>query len=44
MNVEVGCQVWVEDPSIAWIDGRVISLQGQDAEIETSNDTTVRLT
>ncbi|KAL9686540.1 hypothetical protein QQ045_024001 [Rhodiola kirilowii] len=41
VNIDVGCQVWVDDPSVAWIDGRVISLQGQDAEIETSNETTV---
>uniref|UniRef100_A0A7N0RAB1 Uncharacterized protein n=1 Tax=Kalanchoe fedtschenkoi TaxID=63787 RepID=A0A7N0RAB1_KALFE len=41
VNVDVGCQVWVEDPSVAWIDGRVLSLQGKEAEIETSNETTV---
>ncbi|XP_022892536.1 myosin-11-like isoform X1 [Olea europaea var. sylvestris] len=37
INIIVGSHVWVEDPALAWIDGEVTKIQGQEVEIETSN-------
>ncbi|KAF9661040.1 hypothetical protein SADUNF_Sadunf19G0026600 [Salix dunnii] len=36
-NIIVGSHVWVEDHDLAWLDGKVSKITGQDAEIETSN-------
>ncbi|XP_039162818.1 myosin-11 [Eucalyptus grandis] len=36
MNIIVGSHVWVEDPALAWIDGEVLDIRGEDAEIQTS--------
>ncbi|KAJ6762955.1 MYOSIN-9 [Salix purpurea] len=35
-NIIVGSEIWVEDPQLAWLDGKVSKITGQDAEIETS--------
>ncbi|KAF5757392.1 putative myosin, SH3, kinesin motor domain superfamily [Helianthus annuus] len=35
VNIIVGSHVWVDDPNKAWIDGQVIKITGQEAEIET---------
>lgn len=37
VNIIVGSHVWVEDHSLAWVDGEVSKLNGEDAEIQTSN-------
>ncbi|KAL2942705.1 Myosin-11 [Bienertia sinuspersici] len=37
VNITAGSHVWVEDPELAWIDGKVVKLTGQEAEIEASN-------
>ncbi|KAL3520939.1 hypothetical protein ACH5RR_019088 [Cinchona calisaya] len=37
VNIIVGSHVWVEDPKLAWIDGQVNKIKGEEAEIETSN-------
>ncbi|XP_074320673.1 myosin-11-like isoform X2 [Silene latifolia] len=37
VNIIVGSHVWAEDRDIAWVDGQVVKIIGQDAEIETSN-------
>ncbi|KAM4108743.1 hypothetical protein ACB094_03G068500 [Castanea mollissima] len=37
VNIIVGSHVWVEDPGIAWIDGQVSKINGQEAEIETTD-------
>ncbi|XP_042517474.1 myosin-9-like [Macadamia integrifolia] len=37
VNIIVGSHVWVEDPALSWIDGQVSKINGQDAEIQTSN-------
>ncbi|KAK1263833.1 hypothetical protein QJS04_geneDACA009534 [Acorus gramineus] len=37
VNIIVGSHVWVEDPTLAWIDGKVVRINGEDAEIQTSN-------
>ncbi|XP_019051915.1 PREDICTED: myosin-9-like isoform X2 [Nelumbo nucifera] len=41
VNIVVGSSVWVEDPEIAWVDGEVLKIDGEDAEIRTSNEKTV---
>ncbi|GAV66769.1 Myosin_head domain-containing protein/IQ domain-containing protein/DIL domain-containing protein/Myosin_N domain-containing protein [Cephalotus follicularis] len=37
VNIIVGSHVWVEDPGVAWIDGQVSKINGEEAEIEISN-------
>ncbi|KMS98094.1 hypothetical protein BVRB_4g095730 [Beta vulgaris subsp. vulgaris] len=37
VNIIVGSHVWVEDPDSAWIDGQVVKISGQEAEIEASD-------
>ncbi|XP_029120748.1 myosin-11 isoform X3 [Elaeis guineensis] len=37
VNIIVGSHVWVEDPALAWIDGEVTKINGEDAEIQTGN-------
>ncbi|KAL3830014.1 hypothetical protein ACJIZ3_018816 [Penstemon smallii] len=37
VNINVGSQVWLEDPVLAWIDGEVIRIDGQDVHIQTRN-------
>ncbi|KAE9616100.1 putative myosin ATPase [Lupinus albus] len=37
VNIIVGSHVWIEDSSVCWIDGNVSKINGQDAEIETTN-------
>lgn len=44
VNIIVGSHVWVEDPALAWIDGQVLKINGAEADIQTSNGKTVRIT
>ncbi|KAL3531251.1 hypothetical protein ACH5RR_010573 [Cinchona calisaya] len=37
VNIIVGSHVWVEDPSIAWIDGQVTKINGNEIEIQLSD-------
>ncbi|CAN4102475.1 unnamed protein product [Withania somnifera] len=37
VNIIVGSHVWVEDPKLAWKDGEVIKIHGQDVHVKTSN-------
>ncbi|GMN25632.1 hypothetical protein TIFTF001_001010 [Ficus carica] len=37
VNIIVGSHVWVEDLDIAWIDGKVSKINGQEVEIQASN-------
>ncbi|KAJ0961738.1 hypothetical protein J5N97_000057 [Dioscorea zingiberensis] len=37
VTIIVGSHVWVEDPESAWVDGQVLKLNGDDAEVQTSN-------
>ncbi|KAK4483677.1 hypothetical protein RD792_010878 [Penstemon davidsonii] len=37
VNINVGSHVWLEDPVLAWIDGEVIRIDGQDVHIQTRN-------
>lgn len=33
----VGSHIWVEDPDVAWIDGQVTKINGQEVVVQTSN-------
>ncbi|KAK7397333.1 hypothetical protein VNO78_18501 [Psophocarpus tetragonolobus] len=37
MNIIAGSHVWIEDPRVCWIDGLVLKIKGNDAEIETTD-------
>ncbi|XP_015902864.2 myosin-17 [Ziziphus jujuba] len=41
VNIVVGSHVWVEDPLLAWIDGEVIRVKGQEVHVNTTNGKTV---
>ncbi|KAF7148962.1 hypothetical protein RHSIM_Rhsim03G0230800 [Rhododendron simsii] len=41
VNIIVGSHVWVEDPVLAWVDGEVIRLSGQEVHVRTSSGKTV---
>jgi len=42
-NISVGSHVWAEDAQVAWIDGQVTKINGDDVEIQASNGKTVIL-
>ncbi|GAB2277611.1 hypothetical protein Dimus_012319 [Dionaea muscipula] len=37
VNIIVGSHVWVADPTLAWIDGQVVKINREEAEIHVSN-------
>ncbi|GFP79504.1 myosin-17 [Phtheirospermum japonicum] len=37
VNIIVGSDVWVEDPVLAWVDGQVKRIDGQDVHVQTTN-------
>lgn len=37
VNIIEGSHVWVEDPSVAWIDGQVTKVKGEELEILTTD-------
>ncbi|KAK7857034.1 myosin-17 [Quercus suber] len=37
VNIVVGSHVWVEDPVLAWLDGEVIRINGQEVHVKTTN-------
>ncbi|KAA8534806.1 hypothetical protein F0562_029752 [Nyssa sinensis] len=41
VNIIVGSHVWLEDPVLAWIDGEVIRINGQEVHVHTTNGKTV---
>ncbi|KAL8029120.1 hypothetical protein ABFS82_14G203800 [Erythranthe guttata] len=41
VNIIAGSHVWVEDPDIAWIDGQVINVKGDEVEVQISDEKTV---
>ncbi|CAI0449006.1 unnamed protein product [Linum tenue] len=43
VNIIEGSQVWVEDQDQAWLDGQVLKITGQNAEIDCSNGKKVTL-
>ncbi|XP_052169870.1 myosin-9-like isoform X5 [Diospyros lotus] len=40
VNIIVGSHVWVEDIDVAWIDGQVSKINGEEVEIQTTNGKT----
>ncbi|KAL6974575.1 hypothetical protein U1Q18_028759 [Sarracenia purpurea var. burkii] len=40
VNVIVGSHVWVEDPALAWIDGEVNQINGQEVHVHTTTGQT----
>ncbi|EHA8589917.1 myosin-17 [Cocos nucifera] len=41
VNVEVGTQFWLEDPDVAWIDGEVIEVNGNQIKVKCTSGKTV---
>lgn len=41
VNIIVGSHVWVEDPGLAWIDGEVTRINGQELHVHTTKGKTV---
>ncbi|KAF6152327.1 hypothetical protein GIB67_005981 [Kingdonia uniflora] len=37
INIVVGSHVWVEDPKLAWIDGEVFRVNGQEIHVQATN-------
>ncbi|EFH45739.1 predicted protein [Arabidopsis lyrata subsp. lyrata] len=42
-TVNVGSCVWVEDPEVAWIDGEVVEVKGNDIKVKCSSGKTVAI-
>ncbi|CAN8273523.1 unnamed protein product [Cochlearia groenlandica] len=42
-TVNVGSLVWVEDPEVAWIDGEVVDVKGNDIKIKCTSGKTVNV-
>ncbi|XP_010447927.1 PREDICTED: myosin-14 isoform X2 [Camelina sativa] len=42
-TVNVGSSVWVEDPEVAWIDGEVIEVKGNDIKVLCTSGRTVAI-
>ncbi|XVE51895.1 hypothetical protein DITRI_Ditri02bG0077600 [Diplodiscus trichospermus] len=40
-NIIIGSHVWVEDPGLAWIDGEVIRINGNEVHVKITNGKTV---
>ncbi|GKV11989.1 hypothetical protein SLEP1_g23195 [Rubroshorea leprosula] len=41
VNIIVGTHVWIEDPQLAWIDGEVCKISGEEVHVQTTNGKTV---
>ncbi|GAV72973.1 Myosin_head domain-containing protein/IQ domain-containing protein/DIL domain-containing protein/Myosin_N domain-containing protein [Cephalotus follicularis] len=41
VNIIVGSHVWVEDPVLAWIDGEVFKINGEELHVHTAKGKTV---
>ncbi|KAL0673064.1 hypothetical protein Bca4012_001045 [Brassica carinata] len=40
VNIIVGSHVWIEDPGLAWIDGEVVKISGEEVHVQTTNGKT----
>lgn len=40
-SIVVGSEVWVEDPDVAWIDGNVLDVKGDEVTIKCTSGATV---
>ncbi|XP_008438435.1 myosin-6 isoform X1 [Cucumis melo] len=43
VNLVVGSLVWIEDPEVAWLDGEVLEVNGQDIKVLCTSGTTVEV-
>ena len=41
ISLGIGSLVWVEDPDVAWIDGEVVEVNGQEVKVLTTSGKTV---
>ncbi|KAF6168634.1 hypothetical protein GIB67_005246 [Kingdonia uniflora] len=41
VNITVGSPVWVEDPELAWVDGEVLEVNGEEIKIRCTSGKTV---
>lgn len=41
VNIAVASHVWVEDPKLAWIDGEVFRISGNEVHVRTTTGKTV---
>jgi len=41
LNIVIGSHVWVEDKDLAWVDGEVSRIDGQNAHVRTTKGDTV---
>lgn len=41
LNIVIGSHVWVADKDLAWIDGEVFKIDGQNAHVRTTKGKTV---
>ncbi|KAJ4910820.1 Myosin family protein with Dil domain [Raphanus sativus] len=41
VNIIVGSHVWIEDPGLAWIDGEVVKINGEEVHAHTTTGKTV---
>ncbi|KAK4741814.1 hypothetical protein SAY87_025402 [Trapa incisa] len=37
-NITIGSRVWVEDSSVAWVDGEVLGIRDKEADVQTSKE------
>jgi hypothetical protein len=37
VNIIVGSHVWAEDAETAWVDGEIVKINGEEAEIQATN-------
>lgn len=40
-KIVVGSLVWLEDPEVAWIDGEVVKISGEDITVNLTSGKTV---
>ncbi|KAG6429116.1 hypothetical protein SASPL_107155 [Salvia splendens] len=40
-KVYEGSHIWVEDPEVVWIDGKVVKINGDEVEVQTSDERTL---
>ncbi|CAA7059029.1 unnamed protein product [Microthlaspi erraticum] len=41
VNIIVGSHVWIEDPGVAWIDGEVVKINGEEVHVQATNGKSV---
>lgn len=41
VNFVVGSHVWIEDPEVAWIDGEILEVNGEEIKVDCTSGKTV---